>query len=468
MTWGNMLIASVRLLVVTPVILVKYNVNEIAFWYLLATINAFIIVIDFGFYPTFSRVISYAFNGLDSITNDLAGLRNKKAESKEPNWELTGRIYGTINSTYLIMGIIVFVLVFGATFFSMKEVIDKAPGQESEFWLTYVIFSIGTILGFLAKKFDSVIIGTGNIVKINRWDMMNNLLSVITSAIMLNYRVSLVYLALNVLFFAIVLIVRDYYLERAICNGQFKKFKFFSFDKEIFKWCWKPVWQSGVLIIASTGVVQATGMIYSHVSSAADLAGYLLTLRLVTTVAQFSQAPFYSKIPFFNGLRVQGEIPDLIGSTEKAITKSLLIFVLGMAVLIFGGNWVLHLIKSKSILVDSKILMLMAFVWFLERHHAMHAQIYVTTNKIPFYKTAIISGIINIGLMWWLLPSWGVITFPIAQGLSNVVINNWWNVKLSLGSLNIGFWNYFKKSALLPLIALLLIVVLKILIEINL
>ena len=48
MTWGNMLIASVRLLVVTPVILVKYNVNEIAFWYLLATINAFIIVVDFG------------------------------------------------------------------------------------------------------------------------------------------------------------------------------------------------------------------------------------------------------------------------------------------------------------------------------------------------------------------------------------------------------------------------------------
>lgn len=467
MTWGNMLIASVRLLVVTPVILVKYNVNEIAFWYLLATINAFIIVVDFGFYPTFSRVISYAYNGLENITHDLAGLRNKTSESKEPNWPLTGRIYGTINSTYLFMGIFVFLLVFGATFFSMKEVIDKAPGQKGEFWLTYIIFSIGTILGFLAKKFDSVIIGTGNVVVINRWDMVNNLLSVVTSAIMLNYRLSLVYLALNVLFFAVVLIVRDYYLERSICNGEFKKFKFFSFDKEVFKWCWSPVWQSGVLIIASTGVVQATGMIYSHVSSAASLAGYLLTLRLVSTVAQFSQAPFYSKIPFFNGLRVQGQIPGLINSTEKAISKSLIIFVLGMAVLIFGGDWVLHFIKSKSALVDSKILILMAFVWFLERHHAMHAQIYVTTNKIPFYKTAIISGIINIGIMWFFLPTWGVITFPIAQGISNAVINNWWNVKLSLGSLDISFWNYFKKSALVPFIILLLIFLLKMVIQIN-
>jgi len=39
---------------------------------------------------------------------------------------------------------------------------------------------------------------------------------------------------------------------------------------------------------------------------------------------------------------------------------------------------------------------------------------------------------------------------PIAHGISNLLINNWWNVKISLKSIDEGFIEYFKKSALLP------------------
>ena len=92
----------------------------------------------------------------------------------------------------------------------------------------------------------------------------------------------------------------------------------------------------------------------------------------------------------------------------------------------------------------------------------MHAQIYVTTNKIPFYKTAIISGIFNVLFIYILLPKIGVWAFPSSLGLSNLIINNWWNVKISLESLNEKFSNYFYKSAFVPLVLLILFSLIKI------
>jgi len=458
MTWGNMLINSTRILLITPIILINYNVHEIAFWYLLATINSFIIVVDFGFSPTFSRVISYAFNGLENITHNIAATstKNSKLASQEPNWPLLGRIYGTVNITYAVQGLLVIIVIFGSTFFSVREVIRNYPDQATEFWNTYVIFCLGTFVGFFAKKFDSVIIGTNNVVLINRWDLLNGILSVIASLVIVFFKLSILFLSVNLLFFALVLVIRDYFLERKICNGKFKEYKFFSFDKEIFKWCWGPTWRSGLLIMLTTGVTQATGFIYAHYSSAANLAAYLLTLKLITTVSQFSQAPFYSKLPVFNGLRIKGNIDELISRTSDAMKKVLIVFVIGAGGLILLGNPILKLIHSRSQLIENHILILMCFVWLLERNHAMHAQIYITTNKIPFVLSTIVTSILNISLVVLWLPVFGVIAFPLGQGISNLAINNWWNVKLSLESMHTSI-KYLKRNFAPALIALIVI-----------
>jgi O-antigen/teichoic acid export membrane protein len=182
----------------------------------------------------------------------------------------------------------------------------------------------------------------------------------------------------------------------------------------------------------------------------------------VTTISQFSRAPFYSKTPIFSGLRVRNKISELSSKTMLAISRSLLVFVIGISSLFFFGDYLLKLIGSETVLEAPTLIIFMGFVWFFERHHAMHAQIYSTTNKIPFYKMLIITGLINICLMYILVPLIGVWGFPVSLGLSNLSINNWWNVKISLKSINQNFWNYFSKSALVPLLILIFFSVIKI------
>ena len=96
---GNMLSSSGKLLILTPLILTSYDTHEIAL-YLLLTIHSFMVVVDFGFHPTFSRIVSYAFHGLDKIEEiSLYKFKDKKENTKS-SWEFIQKIYGTINSTY--------------------------------------------------------------------------------------------------------------------------------------------------------------------------------------------------------------------------------------------------------------------------------------------------------------------------------------------------------------------------------
>lgn len=458
MTWGNLLSSSGKLLILTPLILVKYNVDEIAFWYLLLTINSFAIVIDFGFYPTFSRIISFVFNGLSEVSE--ISERTKTSKDGKPAWDFMEKVYGTVNSTYFFLSVIVTIVIAIGSYSSINTVIERTV-EPSPLWFSYYIFLLSVVISFLARRSDAIIIGTNHVALIQRWNIIINILNSLSSILIVYLDYGIEWLAINQLVFAIVLVVRSYLLEINICGGRFKNFKIFNFNFDIFKWVWVPSWKSGVGILASTGLTQVTGFVYTSMSTAEELASYLITLKLVTTISQFSQAPFYSKIPVFSGLRVRNEIKTLSKQTQVAIFRSLMVFVFGVSCLFFLGDYLLLLIGANTKLESSMFIVFMALIWFFERHHAMHAQIYSTTNKIPFYKMLIITGLINVGLMYLLVPRIGVWGFPTALALANLSINNWWNVKISLKSIHENFWSYFSKSALVPLLLLILLSLIK-------
>ena len=114
----------------------------------------------------------------------------------------------------------------------------------------------------------------------------------------------------------------------------------------------------------------------------------------------------------------------------------------------------LNLINSSVEFVPYTMWGLMSVIFFLERHHAVHAQIYSTTNHIPFWIPVGISGILNLTIAIFLMNFVGYWAFPIALGVSNLFINNWWNVKISLQSINQPIFKYLEKSFFIPLVFL--------------
>ena len=84
----------------------------------------------------------------------------------------------------------------------------------------------------------------------------------------------------------------------------------------------------------------------------------------------------------------------------------------------------------------------MAFGLLLEMHHGIHANIYVSTNHIPFLWPGLISGILIIILSLAVMDSFGLLGIILVQFIVQLSFNNWFPVYLNLKLMNWGFIEY--------------------------
>jgi hypothetical protein len=117
MTFGSFLANVLKLIVVLPLVLTIFNIEDITVWYIFATIISFQHLVDIGFSPTFSGVIAYAMVG-GSATNLLDYRKiTQTVQNREPNWETIDYICAAIRKVYRILSVIFF------TFLLNEEVI---------------------------------------------------------------------------------------------------------------------------------------------------------------------------------------------------------------------------------------------------------------------------------------------------------------------------------------------------------
>jgi len=447
-TWANLFISSIRSIAVIPLLLNRFSSEEIAAWLLFSSIIAFSSILDFGFHSTFSRVVSYTMGGAISVE----GFRDhaKRENLKSPNWALMAVIYGTMGYIFVIIAIIAFILLATIGSLSVAETISASKNQQ-DLWSAWAYLVLSLSIFIYGRKYGTVLHGMYHVAMVNRWNMLFSLLGIIFSVLTILFFPSILYLVIVLQTFSVLSILRDRYLLKVkVRDARFKEYKSFAWDKNIFRSVWAPTWRTAVGMIASSGVFEITGLIYAQVANAGNLVTYLLALRIMGLINGVSRAPFYSKMPLYAKLRAEGKITELAERTNFGIRFSLYIFILCTFIVGILSEPLLVLINANAKFVPIGMWILICSVGFLERHHAMHAQVYGTTNHIPFYLPITISGVITILLSLFLLKYIDYWAFPLAQGIANILINNWWNVKISIKSLDVVPSRYLVNSFVYP------------------
>ena len=108
-------------------------------------------------------------------------------------------------------------------------------------------------------------------------------------------------------------------------------------------------------------------------------------------------------------------------------TFSLSVIFIGIA-----GQPLLRLIGSNVTLVTEWIWIAMAFAWFFDRYGALHLQFYSITNDIIWHIANGITGIlfISFSFIFASIMKMGVISFPIALIISDLVFFCWYAAKI--------------------------------------
>ena len=448
MTWFSLSVKLLSPLILLPLILTSYSDGEVALWFLFNIITSLQLVFDMGFSQTFVRITAYATSGIplanvkpdNTIEQHLNG-RNRNSDDDMAN------VISSMNIVYTRLGIATLLLlgVIGSLVL-IKPISEYASSSEA--WYAWLSVLIVTSMSTWAGKYSAFLQGINRIAQLRFWEAITAFISIIVTAIVVFNDGSFLLLVLTSQFFLLVVIARNYLL--CVKTAAYKtNISSSKIDRTVFNLVWPSAWRSGLGVFAGFGSVQATGIILAQFASASQTASYLLALRLIQTVSQYSQAPFYTKIPVLSKLNAQNNTKELLNISTKTMRISYAAFLLGFFLLTFFAEPILAYINSNVDFVSTPFWVLLGSAIFIERYGAMHIQLYSLSNKIIWHIANSITGILLITTCVILYPLIGIFAFAWGLFLSNLLFYSWYSAYHSYKEYNLNFWE-FEYSVFIP------------------
>jgi O-antigen/teichoic acid export membrane protein len=455
MTWGSFATRSLSLIVVLPLVLNRLSTAEIALWYLFSTVIGLQLLADVGFSPTFSRVIAYGMGGLSTVK--IKDLRNIKqsADLAEPNWQTIENICSTMRAIYFRLTVISIFLLSTIGTWAMLRPISRMSDTKFA-WIAWGVILLASSFTLLGNSYSSYLQGVNQIALLRRWEILTSLGAIATSIIVLLAGGGLLGLVIANQTWLILNILRNRWLCSTIENGRFQNFTHKKIDPIVFRSVWPSAWRSGLGVFMSYGLVQLSGVIYAQFGTASGVASYLLALRLMQMVSQFSQAPFYSKLPLLAKLRSEGNLEQQMKVAQRGMTLAYWSYVVGFISLGLLSTPLLKLIGSNAEFVNPLLWGIMGLSMFAERYGAMHIQLYSTTNHIIWHIANGVSGIIYLLVSLSLFKQIGVYAFPLGTLVGYLGFYCWYSGIHSYRILGLKFWSFEKYILIPPLTCFLL------------
>ena len=296
------------------------------------------------------------------------------------------------------------------------------------------------------------------------------------------YNKSIIFSKLFYLFFTYVVLFLDFGLLGLTISGLISPFvgryicHYYFFDKEIvalinkykihkneiikmFKVVFVNAKKMG-LVTLSAFLVQKFGLFISGLFLTLDIvASYGLLIQISGLSFGISTTLFITYQPKLSSLRVEDNKRDIIRIFSMTHFIFLLIFIFGGVFIIYFGPQVLDLINSNTILPSRTIMIVFFIILFLEANHSLFASLILTDNKVPFTKSAIISGVLIVIGSYIALAHFSaeILGLIIIQGVVQACYNNWrwpqyicneFKIKY-LEIVRIGSWELMKKLNLI-------------------
>jgi hypothetical protein len=452
MTWLSYSTRALTLLGILPLVLQKFSSENIVLWYLFSTIIMLGTLADFGFRQTFTRIISFAYSGAETI--DTIPLTDKKEGTKEKkcNNALLTSIVSTMHYIYKRLSLISLVLM--STFGTLAMIRPIAKTDNSfEGWIAWAVIILVTCVSFYSKIYLNFLEGLNKISLVRRVEIFTSLGSIISMVLILLWKPTLLNLVIVNQIWVILVAIRDYVLCRKVEGKIFDEVNIKQpIDKNMLGKVWTPAWRSGVGGIMSVGVTSITSVIYAQFGNSGAVASYLLAIRIISQIREVSMAPFYSKLPLLAIYRVQDEMEAFMAVVKKGMFISHLVFFVGFLVTTFFIDHLLVLIHSEVQFVTMELWILIGVAYFLHRYGAMHLQVYLSTNHVIQHIADGIAGGLFIVSCWLLSFVMGIYSIPVAMIISYGGFYCWYSVHYSYKSMGIkSFWQ-FEKTVGLPFI----------------
>jgi len=424
MTWFSFSAKSLSILVVLPLILTKFSINEISLWFLFGILFSFQIVADLGFGSTFTRLISYAMAGLKSL-DDINLKEPVFQEPKVPNLPLMTALNKKMKVIFFFLAGLATIFLGCFSFLFLDTPIEKLETPQHGYYLLTLILGV-LFLKIYSRRYASFICGVNEVALLRRWEGFITYLQILSSIVVLLLSENFNFLVINNQLWILVGIVNTYYLQKKVSKDKFQpaldKNVPVILKKEVFrKHVLSPSYKSGVGNLISYGVNSLTFFVLVDFLTEDDLATFLLTSKIVNMISEFTRAPFYANLPFFAKnfpLISREELPSLV---QNSINRSIFLATAGLITVSILGEILLEILGGKIDSFNHHLWFLFSLNLLCERTGAMHFQMHSISNNVTWHKAnlvyASLFGLITVSTIDLL----GLFAIPVAMLISNLL-----------------------------------------------
>lgn len=451
MTWGSFSTRILNFFVILPLIVTRFSTSEITLWYLFMTIINLQVLVDLGFSPTFTRVLAFAMGGA-SPEELKSPILNQK---RNPNWNCIEIIFSTMRWLYDRLSLAWPVLLGAFGTMAVCVPISRVEDTKTA-WMAWGVVLLVSVITLRGNLYSSFLQGLNKVAMVRRWEMLASLGVICTCTFVLLTGGKLLELIIAHQAWQVVNVLRNRWLTYRVEGKRFKNCKITHFNNKVFQAVWPSAWRSGLGVLMSYGLIQASGLLYAQVGTSDAVASYLLALRFIQMISQFSQAPFYSKLPLLARMFAENRHKYLLEIAQKGMRLSYWSYISAFLILGLFGKTVLEVIGSNANFPEPFLWSLLGIGFFIERYGAMHLQLFSITNCIVWHIANGVTGLIFFVTSMLFFHKLDVYAFPVGIISGYLGFYAWYAALHSYKSFGLKFFPFEKLTSLVPLTTLVL------------
>ena len=407
-----------------PFILRKMPQETVGIWNIFQTITALVLLLDFGFRPSFARNISYIFSGVKSLQKD--GVAHTTSDAAVDYGLLKGTLVA-MRRFYRWMALAVFGLLATAGTAYFWYILQKYSGDRQDAMIAWVLLIAINCYNLYTFYYDALLTGKGYVKQAQQINMLGQ-------TVYIGLAIGLIYAGFGLT--AIVTsqltatIIRRFLTYRVFYTKELRahlKDATAQEPKQILGAITPNAIKIGLTQLGGFLVNKSAVLIGSAFLTLEEVACYGITMQLMDILARCGTVFYQSYMPKLAQCRAENDLTGLKRYYLLCTGSLVVIYILGGIVWVFLGDWALRLIDSQTFFVPTAMLTVMLVINLLEQNHAVSAGFIMADNKIPFFIPSLVSGAATVLLLWIFLGPmnmgiWGMI---LAPGLTQLAYQNW-------------------------------------------
>ena len=410
--------------ILLPFILHKMPQETVGIWNIFQTITALVLLLDFGFRPTFARNISYIFSGVKSLQKE--GVAHAASDATVDYGLLKGTLIA-MRRFYQWIALAVFGILATAGTAYFYYILQKYSGDHQDAMIAWVLLIAINGYNLYTMYYDALLTGKGYITRIQQ-------INIIGQIVYIGLAIGLIYAGFGLIAIVasqlISTIIRRIMAYRTFFTAEMQvrlQEAVPQDDKEILKAISPNAIKIGLTYLGAFLITRSAVLVGSAYLTLEQIASYGITIQVMDVLSRCAQVLYIAYTPRLAQCRAENDILQLRRYYIWCKVTYIAIFLLGGVIWIFFGDLALQLIGSNTLFLATPMLLLALVVGFLESNHALSAGFIMADNRIPFFIPSLVSGAATFVLLWIFLGPChlGVWALIMAPGVAQLAYQNW-------------------------------------------